>query len=169
MPCVDELQSSIPSISETATNTMLKNFAFVSLLITSSSWVFGAEIITQEQSIDFGELAANFSVNSSLQVDPAGGFMTSGPMYVISPPQPARIRLSGYPANQALSITISNFFLVPTGGDRFLVKDFALNTTTTDNNGDALILIGATLYADAGNTYLDTAYSGNMIVDISYP
>jgi len=139
------------------------------LTLTLSSRIFSAELINEEQHLDFGEFAANFSVSSNLQISPNGTVMTSGPLYVLNVPQAARIRLSGYPANQALTISIDDFFLVRSGGDKFLVSDFILSTQATDANGDALLLIGATLNIDGGKTYIDTNYSGNMIVNISYP
>lgn len=125
-----------------------------------------AGLITLEQELDFGSFAANFDSNSSLQVGYNGDVMTSGVLHVIDSPKAARFRLSGYPANHVLTITINNFNLSRGSGDTFLVTNFVHNAITTDGTGSALLFVGATLQVTAGNTYPDTDYNGDITVQV---
>jgi len=144
----------------------VKRLIWIALWASLSANCMGGAII-KEQDMHFGKFAANFTAPSSLQLGYNGDVMTSGPLYVITAAQPARFRLEGFTANHALTVTILDFSLTPDGaGDAFLVKDFVHNTLVTDNNGDALLLVGATLQVGAGNTYPNTDYSGNIQVDI---
>ena len=147
---------------------MLYRLTYLTLLILLSLPASAVEVISEEQSMDFGEFAANFSVTSMLNVGFTGDVLTSGPLYVISSPQPAHFRLTGYPANQALMVTISDFQLDRGSGDVFWIRNFVHNNLVTDGAGNALLMIGATLHVGAGNSYPDTNYSGPIQVDISY-
>jgi len=139
------------------------------LLFAFLSWINPlcyAGLITQEQALDFGTFAANFNSGSSLQVGYNGDVMTSGVLHVIDAPQAARFRLTGYPINHVLTITINNFSLSRGSGDTFLITNFVHNAITTDGTGSALLFVGATLQVDAGNNYPDTDYSGDITVQV---
>jgi len=125
-----------------------------------------AGTITEQQALNFGEFAANFTANSFLRVSPTGLVTSNGPLHVINTPQPARFILSGYPANYVLTVTITDFILDRGAGDTFLVTDISYLNPTTDLNGDALLMVGATLQIDAGKNYPDTDYSGNITINV---
>jgi len=149
---------------------LLRAIILVCIFLNMAAYSSAAEQITIDQPLDFGEFAANFSVNSSLQVGHTGSVMTSGTLHVITSPQAARLSLSGYPPSTAMTVSIADFFLTRGGGsDTFLVTNFVHSTLVTDTNGDAQLSVGATLFADAGKSYPDTTYNGSMDIHIIYP
>ncbi len=149
--------------------TALRKLLYTSLLLMAH-WhsCHAVEKVTLVQELDFGTVAVGGN-NAFLTVDYSGsGHSTSGPIYMLSPPQPAHFSLSGYPPNTALSIIINDFFLTRGTGDLIWVRDFVHEPIITDASGNALLRIGANLHFVAGDIYLDRLYAGTLSVTVSH-
>lgn len=140
------------------------------LLITLFSTTSNATIV-EEQPLGFGEFAiAKNDAVSTLRIRHDGGNQIA--TYKILPlafGQPGIFQLSNYPVFTPLMITVSNFVLQLGAAPDLLIEDFTFDPVTTNGNGEATLVIGATLKTTGtGTNYGDGNYTGVMNIVINW-
>ena len=126
------------------------------------------------QALSFGDFALVDNSVVSLLIIP---YTTAVPwktnkLFILSNGQPGHYQLSGFPANTALNISIPDFFLSlggGGGGETFRIGQFTFDNMISDNSGEALLKVGATLYSSGSNTaYVNGGHFGTMTITIDF-
>lgn len=127
--------------------------------------------ITEEQALSFGEFGLGPNdVVSTMWVPHNGQHpRATNKLYPIALGQRGQYRLTGYPAFTPLIITINDFQLTRAFSEPFNIEDITFDSVMTDTNGEATLIVGATLKTTGSMTvYGDGDYSGNMDIVISW-
>jgi len=127
--------------------------------------------ITEEQALAFGEFGLGANDVVSTMLVPHSGLhpRATNKLYPISLGQRGIYRLTGYPASTPLMITINDFQLTRAFSEPFNIEDITFDSVMTDSNGEALLIVGATLKTTGSTAvYGDGDYQGNMNIVISW-
>ena len=127
--------------------------------------------ITEEQTLAFGEfgLGPNDVVSTMWVPHNGQNPRATNKLYPIALGQRGEYRLTGYPTFTSLMITIADFQLTRAFSEPFNIEDITFEPVVTDTNGEALLIVGATLKTTGSTTvYGDGDYSGNMNIVISW-
>lgn len=122
--------------------------------------------------LSFGRfVVANNGSVSTLRVRHDGrAQVVSGSIYPIEFGTAGEYYLSGYPAFTPLTISISGFDLSTDGPtEEFTISDFTFEDVTTDENGEATLIVGATISTSGnGNSYVNSTYDATINITITF-
>lgn len=130
-------------------------------------------MVTVDVPLDFGLLAvkSNLAV-STLLVAPSGAITFSGDILAIGGVLRGEYRMTGFPPNTPLEVTLDDASLSAGGlglPELLLVTDYDSPSVVTDALGEAQVLLGATLKTNAsGVMYVDAPYSGLTLIHVRY-
>lgn len=123
--------------------------------------------------LTFGTIA--IPENSSVltyDVRPSGNMRVDAGIIVAAPGAPATFRLTGFPPNESISVSVPDVVLVRTTGGftpTFEVIQFSASPLITDSLGQGLLHLGATLSTSGtGQNYLDGDYRPSVAVSATF-
>ncbi len=158
---------------ELNTGRLWKQGLVAAVLLCGSSWLAAAPAVTVDVPLEFGLLAVKSNISSStLQVAPSGAISFSGDILAIGGAFRGEYRVTGFPPNTPLEVTVDDASLSAGGGglpELLTVTDYDSPSVVTDALGEALVLLGASLKTNAsGVMYVDAPYSGLALMRIRY-
>jgi hypothetical protein len=146
----------------------------VLIWITATTAAISAPLIEEQQRLNFGTLAiADNTIVSRFTYPRTGNnIILSGSFVLFSRGSPGRYRLSGFPANTTISVSLNNTSLTANGianSESLSVDDYDSSTLVTDALGEAELTLGARLNTsgDSGS-YSDADYSGTTTLRVDY-
>lgn len=140
----------------------------------TSLWLWSPSTLSaiiEEQPLSFGEFGLGPNDVVSTMWVPHNGQHPRGTnkLYPISLGQRGEYRLTSYPSFTPLMITINNFQLTRAFSEPFNIEDITFEPVMTNTNGEAVLIIGATLKTTGSTAvYGDGDYSGTMNIVISW-
>lgn len=127
----------------------------------------------QARSMDFGRIAlTTYSQVGTLVVHPDGSYTATPEILVLDPPSAARFDATGFPANTAATLSVTDADATLGGGgagQAFTIRDFvsAPGVLSTNGAGNMTFDLGATLRsAGDGQVYPDGSYSTTITLTL---
>lgn len=143
------------------------------LFVPVSAPVVAAPLIEQLRPLTFGTLAVpgNASV-LNLVVSHDGPLQVAAGLVVVALPEAGRYRLSGFPANVGLEVSVTDAELTAGGSglpEKFTATLYNTPTVFAGPDGSIEFSLGATLRSSgSGNPYIDAPYSGSATMSVRY-
>ena len=147
----------------------LKRSVGFPLLLLSSSHANATMVELQELSFGSFALVDNSVVSQLIIPHTTASPWKTNKLFILSNGQPGHYQLSEFPANTALNVSIADYFILLGGGESFRISHFTFDNMISDDNGEALLKVGATLYSSGnGIPYVNGGYFGTMNITIDF-
>ena len=139
------------------------------LLLLPTLSVHAAMVELQEFSFGTFALVDNSVVSQLIIPHTTAAPWKTNKLFILSNGQPGHYQLSGFPANTALNVSIADYFLLLGGGESFRISHFTFDNMISNNDGEALLKVGATLYSSgSGIPYVNGGFLGTMDIIIDF-
>ena len=133
-----------------------------------------ADVFVDElERLDFGTMAipANNSVSELVLPRSGLGISIEGDIVPIEPATSGRYRLSGFPPNTSVDVTLDDTDLTAESGltEPLAIDQYDFNDVFTSDAGEAELQLGARLQTSGtGNPHEDDLYTGATIISFEY-
>ena len=143
------------------------------LLLMSAFSAVAAPAIEQLRPLSFGTLGVPSNVSIlSLVVQPNNNLQADPGLVVISAPETGMFRLTGFPPNVTLEVTVTDSELTAGGSglpEKFTATQYTTSSLFSGSEGTVDFPLGATLRTSgSGNNYIDAPYLGAATLSVRY-